>query len=86
MTDLITILSTVNRDLRSADGFMCGRRNPVGMSVVCLLSATFALILEANSALESERGHCQFYFEYLPVRYQSMLCDVMCWNVRSEPD
>jgi len=43
---------------------MCGGRNPVGMSVVSPLVATIinALTLEVNSALESERGHCQFYF------------------------
>lgn len=52
-----------NRDLWSSDGFMCGRRNPVGMSVMSPLFATFSstLTLETNTGLESERGHCQFY-------------------------
>jgi hypothetical protein len=52
-----------NRDLWSADGFICGRRNPVGMSVMSPLFATLSntLNFEANLGMVSEKGHCQFY-------------------------
>jgi len=51
-----------NRELWSVDGFVCGRRNRVEMSVMSRLFATFSSNrnLEANSGLESDRGDASF--------------------------
>ena len=77
-----------NREIWCADWFICGRKNPVWMSVMSRLFAIFSntLTLETNSDLESKRDRCQLYSEHLPVRYRSMLYDVMCWHLHPEPD